>query len=69
LRTGVREFSLHSVQAGSGAHPVSYPMGTGGLSPAVKRPGSETDDLTSFSAEVNCGAIYPFHYMSSWLVK
>jgi hypothetical protein len=34
-----QEFSLlHVVQIGSGTHPVSYPMGTGGLFPGVKRP-------------------------------
>jgi hypothetical protein len=27
---------LHSIQTGSGAHPASYPMGTGGLSVGVK---------------------------------
>jgi hypothetical protein len=33
-----KEFSpLHSVQTGSGAHPASYPMGTGGFSSGVKR--------------------------------
>jgi hypothetical protein len=26
-------FLLHSVQTGSGAHPASYPMGTGGSFP------------------------------------
>jgi hypothetical protein len=32
-----QEFSfLHVVQTGSGAHPVSYPMGTGGSFPRVK---------------------------------
>jgi hypothetical protein len=40
-REGVRDFSLHSVQADPGTHPASYPTGTGALSPAVKRPGRE----------------------------
>jgi hypothetical protein len=31
---------LHSVQTGSGAHPVSYPMGTGGSFPGDKAAGS-----------------------------
>jgi hypothetical protein len=36
--TGAEDFSSSpSVQTGSGAHPASYPMGTGGLSPGVKR--------------------------------
>jgi hypothetical protein len=35
--TGERDFSLlHSVQTGSGAHPASYPMGTGGYFPEGK---------------------------------
>jgi hypothetical protein len=29
----VHDFSLHSDQTGSGAHPASYPMGTGGSLP------------------------------------
>jgi hypothetical protein len=37
---GAENFSLHyRVQTGSGTHPASYPMGTGGLSLEVKRPG------------------------------
>jgi hypothetical protein len=37
-------FSLfHSVQIGSGAHPDSYTMGTGGSFPEVKQPRSEAD--------------------------
>ena len=31
------------VQTGPGAHPVSYTMGTGFLSPGVKRPGRDVD--------------------------
>jgi hypothetical protein len=40
-----RDFSLfHSVQTGSGTHPVSYPVGTGGFSPwGVKWVGHEED--------------------------
>jgi hypothetical protein len=30
------------VQTGSEAHPASYPMGPGALSPGVKRPGRES---------------------------
>jgi hypothetical protein len=46
------EFSLlHVVQTGSGVHPTSYPMGTGALSPGVKRPGRESDHSPT-SAEV-----------------
>jgi hypothetical protein len=36
--TGAEDFSSSPcVQTGSGAHPASYPMGTGVLSPGVKR--------------------------------
>jgi hypothetical protein len=31
---------LHSVQTGSGAHPASYPMGTGGSFPGDKAAGA-----------------------------
>jgi hypothetical protein len=35
---GAKDFSSNlCVQTGSGAHPASYTMGTGGLSPGVKR--------------------------------
>jgi hypothetical protein len=36
---------LHAVQTGPGAHQGSYPMGTGALSPRVKRLGLETGHL------------------------
>jgi hypothetical protein len=56
---------LHSVQTGSGAHPVFYPMGTGGSFPGVNRPGRETDH--SSNAEVkNGGAIPPHPHPASW---
>jgi hypothetical protein len=36
--TGAEDFSSSPyVQTGSGAHPASYPMGTGALSPGIKR--------------------------------
>jgi hypothetical protein len=48
-----QEFSLlHVVQAGSEVHPTSYPMGIGGSSPGVKRPGREVDHSPPTSAEV-----------------
>jgi hypothetical protein len=34
---------LYVVQTGSGTQLASYPMGTGALSPGVKRPGREVD--------------------------
>jgi hypothetical protein len=36
--------------SGSGAHPASYPMGTGALSQGVKRPGRDTDRSPPTSA-------------------
>jgi hypothetical protein len=41
------------VQTGSGAHPASCPMGTGGSFPGGKaRPGRDADHLPPSSAEV-----------------
>jgi hypothetical protein len=41
------------VQTGSGAHPASYPMGTGGSFPGGKaRPGRDADHSPPSSAEV-----------------
>jgi hypothetical protein len=57
---------LHSVQTGSGAHPGSYPMGTGSLFPGVKRLKRETHHLPPSSAEVkNGGAITTLPHTSS----
>jgi hypothetical protein len=50
---GTGNFSLHCrVQNGSGAHPASYPMGTRGSFPGVKRSGREADHSHPSSAEV-----------------
>jgi hypothetical protein len=58
---------LHSVQADYGAHPASYGMCTGYLSPWVKRPGREADHTPPSSAEVkNGGAVPPLPHLSSW---
>jgi hypothetical protein len=59
------EFSLlHVVQTGSGGHPASYPVATGGggggISPGVKRPGREADHSPPTSAEVKKTLIYTF---------
>jgi hypothetical protein len=43
---------LHSVQTGSGGHPISYLMGTGGSFPGINRPGRETDHSPLSSAKV-----------------
>jgi hypothetical protein len=45
--TRVRDFLLHEIQAGTGAHPASYPKGIGGFSP-----GSEADHSPPNSVEV-----------------
>jgi hypothetical protein len=41
---------LHAVQNGSEIHPASYPMGTGALSPGVKRQGREANHSPPTSA-------------------
>jgi hypothetical protein len=46
---------LSNVQTGSGAHPVSYQMGTGGSSPGVKWPVREANHSPPSSAEVKNG--------------
>jgi hypothetical protein len=65
LRDGQPEFDsralaeeislLHSVHNGSEAHPAFYPMGTGVLSPGIKRHGRESGHPPPFSV-----------YASSW---
>jgi hypothetical protein len=41
IPSGAGNFSLgHRVQTGSGAHPASYPMGTGGSFPGGKAAGA-----------------------------
>jgi hypothetical protein len=62
-----RNIALHVVQTGSGVHPT-YPMGTGGSFPGVKRQGRETDHSPSTSAEVKKTWIYtstpPYIFMA-----
>jgi hypothetical protein len=55
-----QEFSHFHVQTDSGAHPVSYPMGTGGAFPGegVKRQGREADHSPVTTAEVKQMWIY-----------
>jgi hypothetical protein len=52
--TGAENFSsTPCVQDGSGAHPASYPIGTGGSFPGGKaRPGRDADHSPPSSAEV-----------------
>jgi hypothetical protein len=47
---GSRISLLHIVQTGCRFRPTSYRMGTGALSPRVKRPGHEADHLPRASA-------------------
>jgi hypothetical protein len=50
---GAGNFSLHRhIEASSGAHPASYPMGIRGSFQGVKRPGREDDHSLPSSAEV-----------------
>jgi hypothetical protein len=45
-------FFHHRVRSGSGAHPVSYTIATGGSFLGVKRPGREADHSPPSRAEV-----------------
>jgi hypothetical protein len=58
---GAGNFShRYRVQTDSGAHPVSYPMGTRGSFPGVKRLEREADHSPQSSAEVKeCVELYP----------
>jgi hypothetical protein len=53
-QTAAEDFSSNlCIQTGSGAHPASYTMGTGGSFPAGKaRPGRDADRSPPSSAEV-----------------
>jgi hypothetical protein len=64
---GKRFSVFHSFQTGSGAHQASFKMGTGALSPELKRPERETDHSPPSTAEVKYrGAIPPLPITSSW---
>jgi hypothetical protein len=58
---------FHVVHTGSVVHPTSYPMGTGGSFPGVKRQGRETDHSPPVTAEVKKIWIYtstlPYAFM------
>jgi hypothetical protein len=64
VRGGIAPSSLnlslhHRDQNGSGAHPASYPMGTRGSFPGIKRPEREADRSPPSSAEVKeCVELY-----------
>jgi hypothetical protein len=51
-RWGKKFSLLHIVQTGSGVHPTSYKMGTGGSFPGVKRQEREADHSPPTSAKV-----------------
>jgi hypothetical protein len=52
--SGRRKIILPRMSSGTGsrAHIASYPMGTGGSFPEIKRPGREADHSPPASAEV-----------------
>jgi hypothetical protein len=58
---------------GSGAHPASYPVGTGVFSPEVKWLGHEADHLPPSSAKVKNAWSYtsipPYFFMGWCLIK
>jgi hypothetical protein len=68
VRFPAGNFSLHHrLHNGSGAHPASYPRGTGALFLGVKQPEREADHSPPSSAEVKMhGAIPPLPNMPSW---
>jgi hypothetical protein len=55
---GSRIYLLHVVQSGFVVHPTSYPIGTGGSVPGVKRPVRETDHSPAACVEVKKMWIY-----------
>jgi hypothetical protein len=57
-RYGQKFSLLHVVQTGSGVHPTSYTMGTGGSFPGVKLPEREADHSPPTSAGVKKIWIY-----------
>jgi hypothetical protein len=64
-RQGQNVSLLSSAQAGSGAHPASYPVGTGSFfPPVVKWPGREADHLRPPNSEMkNGGAVPPLPHV------
>jgi hypothetical protein len=63
-----QDFFLHSVQAGYGYHPTSYPMGTRGSFPRNKQPKHEVDHSLLSSSEVKkmwiCTSLPPYIFMA-----
>jgi hypothetical protein len=52
FRQGKKFSLLHIVKTGSGVHPTSYKIGTGGSFPGVKRQERDADHSPPSSAEV-----------------
>jgi hypothetical protein len=74
IPAGAGNFSLlHSVKTGSGAHSASYPMGTGGFLPGIKRPEREAYHPPSSRAEVKNAWSYTsnpkYVFMACCLIK
>jgi len=67
-------FSLrHRVKPGSGVHPASYPVDTGGSFPGGKATGREVNHTPAFSTEVKyawkCTSTPQYVFMAWYLVK
>jgi hypothetical protein len=61
-----RIFFLHSGHSGSGAYPVSYPVGTGNIFPGLQRQERKAGHSPPYSTEIkNGGAIPQFPHTSS----
>jgi hypothetical protein len=66
-RQGQCYFSLPHVKTGSGAHPPSYPTGTGNSFPEVQRSGMKLTTYIHLVPRLRMrGAILPFPHTSSW---
>jgi hypothetical protein len=55
---GARDFTLHSVQTDFRAHPASYSLGTGAVSPGVKLLAPEADHSPPSSVDVKMVELY-----------
>jgi hypothetical protein len=56
-------FLFQNIQTGSGAHPASCTMGTGGLSLGIKQHGCEANHSLSSAKVKNGGAIPPLSHV------
>jgi hypothetical protein len=60
IHVTIYEYNSPRIQTGSGAHTASCPMGTGDLTPGVKRPGRDADYSRPSSAEAKKVWSYTF---------